>query len=94
LAAKALSLKSIPEERLSYIYRALTSQKPDAKALDILSTYYQDQREDLQAHPEKVEGWLEIGEWANASEFDRSEMAAYSIVSSMIMNSSAATNKR
>lgn len=94
LAAKALSLNSKPKERLSYIYRALTSKKPDAKALDILLTYYQDQKEDLEKQPEKVEGWLEIGEWANATDIDRSEMAAYSIVSSMIMNSSAATNKR
>lgn len=94
LAAKALQIKTSTRARLTYIYRALTSISPDDKALRILETYYQDQKADLQQHPEKVDGWLEIGEWDSQTNFDRHDMAAYAIVSSMIMNSSAATNKR
>ncbi|MBX2877410.1 MAG: DUF1553 domain-containing protein [Saprospiraceae bacterium] len=94
LAAKAWHKKEATKERLTYIYRALTSLHPDDKALAILQTYYQDQKSDLEKHPEKVDGWLQIGEWTDQANFDRNEMAAYSIVSSMIMNSSAATNKR
>ncbi len=94
LAAKALHERASTKERLTYIYRALTSISPDDKALRILETYYEDQKADLKQDPEKVDGWLEIGEWTNQSNLNRHDMAAYAIVSSMIMNSSAATKKR
>lgn len=94
LAAQAIRKKASTAERLAYIYRALTSLQPNEKALGILQTYYQDQLVDVKQNPDKVDGWLQIGEWQDQADLDRHEMAAYSIVSSMIMNSSAATNKR
>ncbi|NRB51903.1 MAG: DUF1553 domain-containing protein [Saprospiraceae bacterium] len=94
LAAKAMIYRRDTKERLSYLYRSLTAQKPKSKALAILLSYYEDQKQDLAQHPEKVDGWLAIGEYKGQPDFDRHDLAAYAIVSSMIMNSSAATNKR
>lgn len=94
LAAKSMAHQQDPEDRLIYIYRSLTARKPNQKALNILLSYYEDQKQDLAQHPEKVDGWLAIGEYVSQTAFDRHDMAAYSMVSSMIMNSSAATNKR
>ncbi|MDN5211810.1 DUF1553 domain-containing protein [Fulvivirgaceae bacterium BMA12] len=94
LAAKVSIETTGHEERISNIYRSLTSKRPSAKEIDVLKSFYQKQLGDFKTQPEKMDGWLKTGEFKPKDPVNKEELATYTVLASMVMNSDAATSKR
>ncbi|MGB3586946.1 MAG: DUF1553 domain-containing protein, partial [Tunicatimonas sp.] len=94
LAAKIITTEKNHKERLTKIYCSLTARHPSDKELQVLDTFYNKQRADFQLSPQKIDGWLEIGEFAAEQTIDRQELAAYAVIASTVMNADATVVKR
>ena len=94
LASKVQLEKTRHSERLSEIFRLLTSKKPSVQELEVLENFYAKQFSDFKAQPEKMTGWLQTGEFVADERLNREELATYAVLASMVMNSDAAVTKR
>jgi len=94
LAAKIVTTEEAHKARLTKIYRSLTAKHPSDKELQVLDTFYNKQRADFQKVPEKIEGWLETGEFVVEPSINKQELAAYAVVASTVMNADATVMKR
>lgn len=84
----------LPEERITYAFRLLTSRKPAEKELMILKKLYD---EELVNYKNDVKGalaLLDVGEYKRDASLDVATLAANSILVSIIMNHDAAYTKR
>ena len=73
-------------QRLDYGFQALTSRKArPAEMLELISLF-EKQKKHFTENPESAEKLLTVGEFKRDKYLDKSELAAYTIVASMIMN--------
>jgi hypothetical protein len=67
---------------------------PEENELAILTKLYESEFNKFKQHPEKMKGWLNIGEYKLTKELDEASLAAGAVVASTVMNSDAFITKR
>ena len=72
--------------RLSYGFEALTSRKPRPSELSELVLLFEKQKKHFTENPENAEKLLTVGEFPRDKKLDTVEVAAYTVVASMMMN--------
>ncbi|MBI1388160.1 MAG: DUF1553 domain-containing protein [bacterium] len=85
---------AMPDERIDFAFRALTSRDPAPRELDVLRLLYERQRDAFSRAPESAKGWLETGESPRLDTDDDAGLAACAVVASTIVNSDAFIVKR
>jgi len=99
-ASRILAQRMIEEggetlsDRLSFAFRLLTSRNPSEAELGILEATYHEQLAEFKTTQASVSELLTIGDAPNPDSIDPTELAAYTITASTIMNSDAAIIKR
>ena len=86
LAEKMMQSTPSVSERLSYGFQALTSRKPRPAELQELKNLLDKELSYFKQNPEKAAELMTVGEYKRNESLDKIEVAAYSIVASMIMN--------
>jgi hypothetical protein len=86
LAEKMIKSSKNVTGRLEYGFQALTSRKPRPAELLEISRLFKQEWTHFKQNPEKSTQLLSVGEYARDPNLDASEVAAYSIVASMLMN--------
>ena len=86
LAAKLISTRSRMEDRLVLGFRTVTSRHPDPSELRMLERSLADRLAYFTRHPDKARSLLLIGERPNRPGLDPAELAAYTVVASLILN--------
>jgi hypothetical protein len=81
-----VSGSSILSERLEYCFQAITSRKPRQAELDILKDLLTKELAFFKENKEKATELLTVGEYKRDEKLDVVEVAAYTIVVSMMMN--------
>ena len=75
-----------PKQRIIYAFRLATARKPGADEMNVLLDVYQRQLGEYQKDNEAAEKLLTVGGFRVKPELDRSELAAWTTVASMILN--------
>jgi len=86
LAEKMIQSSANVEERLIYGFEALISRKPRPEELSELVKLVEKQKKHFSENKENAEMLLRVGEYPRNKSLDAVEVAAYSIVASMVMN--------
>ena len=73
-------------KRLTYGFEALTSRKPRPSDLSELVLLFEKQKKHFAENPENAEKLLTVGEFPRDKKLDAVEVAAYTVVASMMMN--------
>jgi len=94
LGQRILQSSKTNEEGLIYAFRSLTSQYPDGEELQTLKSFFIAQYKLFTEQPEKISGWLEIGEYPIPENTDSTALAAYTVVISTLMSYDGAVYKR
>jgi hypothetical protein len=77
---------SSPQERIALAFRLSTARPPSPRELAVLEQIFQQQLKAYQQNSEAAAKLLSIGESPRSEEFDATELAAWSMVASVIMN--------
>ncbi|MFC4870290.1 DUF1553 domain-containing protein [Negadavirga shengliensis] len=97
-AAKILgaqvSLQKSPETGVREIFRKLTGRQPNPKEMEILLELRDHELRKFRENPDKMEGWLQKGNYELQEEPDRFIWAANTVVASAIINADATITKR
>lgn len=97
-AARALgvemSKKKTPREGIIDAYIRLTAKKPSNEELTLLLELHQKEYKKFSINQDKAKGWLDLGEHRADDSIDKNQLAANTIVASVIMNSDASITKR
>ncbi|MBN8821012.1 MULTISPECIES: DUF1553 domain-containing protein [unclassified Spirosoma] len=83
---------SLPE-RLTNLFRLLTSRKPIPTEMAILTRLYEQEYQKFKKNPPKMNGWLQAGEYKLTGNTDKPALAAGAVVASTVMNSEAFITK-
>ncbi len=89
LAVRVMNDELAIDERIEKAFRLLTSRLPNEDEKKALLDYYQNQVEEYESDPDKIEGLLQQGEMDIPRELDKVKTAAMAMVASTIMNSNA-----
>lgn len=82
------------ESRISYAFRLLTSRRPTDQELVLLSKLYQEEIDNYRKDREAALSLLGVGEYVRDQKLNPVELAANSVVASVIMNHDEAYSKR
>jgi hypothetical protein len=74
------------DERLSFAFRLATARRPNVAELQALRESWWAQLEYFAKHPAKAEALLKVGEKPADTTLNRTKLAAYATVASLIMN--------
>lgn len=94
LAERIMLNKKNCNDRLILAYRLLTSQTPEEKELNILRSLLAELTASYTDKPENSDALLSVGESSYDQSLNKSILAAYTMVVSMIMNHDAAVTLR
>ena len=72
--------------RISFAYRAATGVEPKPAVLRILTTALVRERKTFSGHTDRAEQLLKVGEFLRDARLDAAEHAAWTIITSMILN--------
>ena len=86
LAEKMIQTTPSVSERLEYCFQALTSRKPRHAELTELTHLLDKELAYFKANPEKAAELMTVGEYTRNKDLDATEVAAYTVVASMMMN--------
>jgi hypothetical protein len=75
-----------PEERITFAFRLATARPPTASELQILRQAYNRQSAKYHNNPDLAEKLLKVGESPVNPNLDKPELAAWSMISSIILN--------
>jgi hypothetical protein len=76
-----------PEKRLAYAFRTATARRPSANELAVLSRVFQSHFDGYKSDPEAAKKLLDVGaKKSDLTKFDASELAAYTMATSLILN--------
>jgi hypothetical protein len=81
------------ESRISYGFRLATSRKPGADEIKVLADVYQQQLAAFQKNKESAEKLLKVGAFQAESNLDKSELAAWATIATMLLNLDEAVTK-
>jgi hypothetical protein len=82
-----------PEERIGFAFRLVMTRKPSEKEISILKRVFDRQLETYRQKPEEAEKLLSVGESLREQSLDSNELAAWSMVASVILNLDEAITK-
>ena len=85
---------SKPEDRLAFGLRLATGRRPDESETRLLRDNFQMQLRYFQGHPQEAAKLLAVGDKPADTTLKPDELAAYSIVSSLILNMDEAITKQ
>ncbi|MDU0353419.1 DUF1553 domain-containing protein [Paraglaciecola aquimarina] len=94
LAERVMTQTPDSEQRLTRLYRLLTSQYPDQDELGVLKEMYTQFVDKYSAMPEDADAILEIGEKDPLPTLDKTIVAALSAVANLVINHDATVIKR
>jgi mono/diheme cytochrome c family protein len=95
LAERAMKEGGVtPEQRLAWAFRVVTSRAPTGSELHVLLRSLNGQREKFMANPQNAAQLLGIGERRNDARLEKTELAAYATVMSMLLNLDEAITKQ
>ena len=77
---------TIPEHRIAYAFEAATARLPDAEEVDILLRTFRDHIEEFKAHPDAAKKLIAVGESPPDESLDAVELAAWTMVTNLILN--------
>ena len=92
-AARLLDFKVEEDGRLRRAFRMATSRTPDTDEIEILSSLLSQQRSAFAADVGAAEELISVGDSAVAERHDASELAAWTVVASAVMNLHEAITK-
>jgi len=81
------------ESRISYGFRLATSRKPAADELKVLADIYQQQVAAFEKNKEGAEKLLKVGAFQAESNLNKSELAAWATIATMLLNLDEAVTK-
>ena len=93
LAQRTLQASSNPDERIVQMFRAILVRSPSDEELKILRAGLQDQRARFQQSPEAAQALIKTGEFPVPSECDPVELAAHTMLASLLLNLDEAVTK-
>ncbi len=76
------------------LYRMLTSKSPSNNETALLHELYSKQKQTFEIHPERMKGFLQVGEFEVDQDYEPQQLAAFSVVANAVMNSDAFIVKR
>ena len=82
-----------PETRATYAFRIVTSRRPGSRELGLLVELYREQHAALSGQPEFVRALLGVGDGTHPDHLDRTELAAWGVVASTLLNLDEAITK-
>jgi hypothetical protein len=86
LAERLMHEASDETDRLTRAFRLLTSRRPDANELEILTSLLQQQRSAFAANPKRATELLAVGEYPRDASLDSVELASLAVATSTIMS--------
>jgi hypothetical protein len=92
LAERAMT-EAGPEDRVTFLFRAVMARKPRAEEVDVLKDVFEKQLERYHADPTAATKLLKIGESPRNERLDSAELAAWTTVASTILNLDEAVTK-
>jgi hypothetical protein len=81
-----LEAGSSPAERIAYAFRLATARRPSERELAVLERIYHEQLRTYQQNPEAAAKLLAVGESPRNAHLDAIELAAWSMIASVILN--------
>ena len=82
-----------PEERIAYAFETATARLPDAKEVAILLSTFQGHLEEFQASPDAAKKLITIGESPPDKDLEPVELAAWTMITNLILNLDEVINK-
>ena len=86
MAAEAIEADSNLVERLKFAFRRATCRWPSPPELAVLESAYQKYHQRFQENPQSAESLLQVGHWQPSTPISNVELAAFSMVCSVILN--------
>jgi hypothetical protein len=93
LAQRMIESGKTPGARIAYGFRRVTARSPSTREVRILRDLARAQMESYKARPEEAAKLVSVGESIPAAGIDRTELAAWTMVASAIMNLDEAITK-
>jgi len=91
---EVMAIEGNSSQSILNTYRKLTGRTPAKQEVDLLIDLQRIEYEKFRAHPEKMKGWLNAGQYVVNGKMDTALVAANAVVASTIMNSDATLTKR
>jgi hypothetical protein len=98
-ASRALAQRDLKEApsnesaRIRYAFRLVTERDPSIKESDVLSKLYEKEHAHYESHKDAAEKLITIGESKPDAHFDPTDLAAWTMVASTILNMDEAVTK-
>ena len=98
-ASRALALRMMKnggkntELRIEYAFRSATSRKPTAREMEILQDLFLIEKNEFEEHPDRAIAFIEDIEIKSTDELKVSELAAYAVIASTVLNLSESLQK-
>ena len=98
-AARAIAQRAIkltpedPKSRINFIFRSLLARSPSAKEMGLLETGYERRLTRFKREPAAAKKLVAIGDLPLDSKHDVTEIAAYTLVTSTVLNLDEAVTK-
>jgi hypothetical protein len=86
LAERVMREARTPEERLTVAFRLAAARRPRAVELKVLVEGFRTHLAEYRRHPEAARRLVRAGEFRQPEDLDRTELAAYTAVASLILN--------
>jgi hypothetical protein len=86
LAYRAIAAEESLTARISYMYQAATSRKPQADQITALTAYFEEEMQHFKDLPEDATAFLSIGDSEQKDLLPVSELAAYAMLGTAIYN--------
>jgi hypothetical protein len=74
------------DERIAWAFRVATARRPSEGEIGVLRRVYEEQLATYRAHPEAAQKLLAVGEAPRNEKLDPTELAAWTMMASMILN--------
>lgn len=94
LAQAAMTEESSEQARLEAIFRRVLARQPDPRELRIVQASFASHLKRFVAEPDAASQLVSVGEHPVQSELNQSEVAAYTMLASMILNLDEAVTKQ
>ena len=75
-----------PAERITYMFRLVTSCQPSEEELNVLTDYFDTELAAFEEDPERAEAYLSIGTYTSPKDLPTGTIAAYTLVANTIFN--------
>ncbi len=94
LAEQALTKSNDPEAQIHYVFMTCTGRAPTQSELNSLKSFYQQEKAQFEAHPEKALAYLSTGISPWNKELEPDSLAALGVLANSVMNTDEAYTLR